>query len=110
MKHALHSAVISFITCYFTCPNYKDKCSDHHLMFFSVQDFQFRQLKKIRVFGSPGDLPKERSNLLAVSNKYGLTFAGQDRTLKVFLTRDIVAVGHVEANPNEIGEKPWQCY
>lgn len=69
-----------------------------------MKDFQFRQLKKIRVFDSPGDLPKERSNLLAVSNKYGLTFAGQDSTLKVFLTRDIMAVGQVEANPNEIVE------
>lgn len=74
-------------------------------MFFSLQDFQFRQLKKIRVFASPGELPKERSNLLAVSNKYGLTFAGQDGTLKVYLTRDIMAVGHKEANPNEIGER-----
>ncbi|XP_057207487.1 nuclear pore complex protein Nup214 isoform X2 [Triplophysa rosa] len=69
-----------------------------------MKDFQFRQLKKIRLFAPPGDLPKERSNLLAVSNKYGLTFAGQDGTLKVFLTRDVMAVGHVEANPNEIVE------
>ncbi|XP_056602928.1 nuclear pore complex protein Nup214 isoform X2 [Triplophysa dalaica] len=69
-----------------------------------MKDFQFRQLKKIRLFAPPGDLPKERSNLLAISNKYGLTFAGQDGTLKVFLTRDVMAVGHVEANPNEIVE------
>ncbi|KAA0716248.1 Nuclear pore complex protein [Triplophysa tibetana] len=69
-----------------------------------MKDFQFRQLKKIRLFAPPGDLPKERSNLLVVSNKYGLTFAGQDGTLKVFFTRDLMAVGHVEANPNEIVE------
>ncbi|XP_055056239.2 nuclear pore complex protein Nup214 isoform X1 [Misgurnus anguillicaudatus] len=69
-----------------------------------MKDFQFRHLKKIRVFDSPDDLPKERSNLLTVSNKYGLTFAGQDRMLKVYRTRDILAVGHVEGNPNEIVE------
>uniref|UniRef100_A0A3B3Q3F7 Nuclear pore complex protein Nup214 n=1 Tax=Paramormyrops kingsleyae TaxID=1676925 RepID=A0A3B3Q3F7_9TELE len=64
--------------------------------------FQFRQMKKIRVFDSPVDLPKERSSLLAVSNKFGLTFVGQDRTLKVFLTRNILAANKVEGNPNEI--------
>nr|XP_023674400.1 nuclear pore complex protein Nup214 isoform X1 [Paramormyrops kingsleyae] len=66
--------------------------------------FQFRQMKKIRVFDSPVDLPKERSSLLAVSNKFGLTFVGQDRTLKVFLTRNILAANKVEGNPNEIVE------
>lgn len=68
------------------------------------QYFQFRQMKKIRVFDSPVDLPKERSSLLAVSNKFGLTFVGQDRTLKVFLTRNILAANKVEGNPNEIGK------
>ncbi|XP_031433643.1 nuclear pore complex protein Nup214 isoform X2 [Clupea harengus] len=69
-----------------------------------MKDFQFRQMKKIRVFDSPEDLPKGRSGLLAISNKYGLTFVGLDRTLKVFLTKDIIAVGKVEGNPNEIVE------
>uniref|UniRef100_A0AAR2KJG7 Nuclear pore complex protein Nup214 n=1 Tax=Pygocentrus nattereri TaxID=42514 RepID=A0AAR2KJG7_PYGNA len=55
------------------------------------QDFQFRQMKKIRVFDSPDDLPKERSSLLAISNKFGLTFVGQDRMLKVFYTQDIIS-------------------
>lgn len=62
-------------------------------------------MKKIRVFDSPEDLPKGRSGLLAISNKYGLTFVGLDRTLKVFLTKDIIAVGKVEGNPNEIGKR-----
>ncbi|XP_048875640.1 nuclear pore complex protein Nup214 isoform X2 [Brienomyrus brachyistius] len=66
--------------------------------------FQFRQMKKIRVFDSPEELPKERSNLLAVSNKFGLTFVGRDRTFKVFLTRNILAANKVEGNPNEIVE------
>uniref|UniRef100_A0A673KQ52 Nuclear pore complex protein Nup214 n=1 Tax=Sinocyclocheilus rhinocerous TaxID=307959 RepID=A0A673KQ52_9TELE len=66
-----------------------------------MKDFQFRQMKKIRVFESSADLPKERSSLLTISNKYGLTFAGRDRTLKVFWTRDVIAAGHLEGNPND---------
>ncbi|XP_063066567.1 nuclear pore complex protein Nup214 isoform X2 [Engraulis encrasicolus] len=69
-----------------------------------MKDFQFRQMKKIRVFDSPDDLPKDRCSLLAVSNKYGLTFVGLDTTLKVFFTKDIIAAGKVEGNPNEIVE------
>ncbi|XP_051522356.1 nuclear pore complex protein Nup214-like isoform X2 [Myxocyprinus asiaticus] len=69
-----------------------------------MKDFQFRHMKKIRVFESPHDLPKERSSLLVISNKYGLTFAARDKTLKVFLTKDIVSVARVEGNPNEIVE------
>uniref|UniRef100_A0A3B4FQR8 Nucleoporin 214 n=1 Tax=Pundamilia nyererei TaxID=303518 RepID=A0A3B4FQR8_9CICH len=56
-----------------------------------MKDFQFRQMKKVRVFDPTLDLPKDRSSLLAISNKYGLTFVGLDRTLKVYLTRDILA-------------------
>ncbi|XP_016415030.1 nuclear pore complex protein Nup214-like [Sinocyclocheilus rhinocerous] len=69
-----------------------------------MKDFQFRQMKKIRVFESSADLPKERSSLLTISNKYGLTFAGRDRTLKVFWTRDVIAAGHLEGNPNDTVE------
>lgn len=61
-------------------------------------------MKKIRVFDSPDDLPKERSSLLAISNKFGLTFVAQGRVLKVFVTNDIIAVGRVSGNPNEIGK------
>ncbi|XP_016409739.1 nuclear pore complex protein Nup214-like isoform X3 [Sinocyclocheilus rhinocerous] len=67
-------------------------------------DFQFRQMKKIRVFESSADLPKERSSLLAISNKYGLTFVGKDETLKVFWTRDVIAAGRLEGNPNDTVE------
>ncbi|XP_077070020.1 nuclear pore complex protein Nup214 isoform X2 [Siphateles boraxobius] len=66
-----------------------------------MKDFQFRQMKKIRVFESCVDLPKQRSSLLSVSNKYGLTLAGRDQTLKVFWTRDVIAAGRQEGNPNE---------
>ncbi|XP_042579011.1 nuclear pore complex protein Nup214-like [Cyprinus carpio] len=69
-----------------------------------MKDFQFRQMKKIRVFESSADLPKERSSLLAISNKYGLTFAGKDEMLKVFWTRDVIAAGRLEGNPNDTVE------
>ncbi|XP_066568862.1 nuclear pore complex protein Nup214 isoform X1 [Amia ocellicauda] len=69
-----------------------------------MKDFQFRQMKKIRVFAAPELMPRERSSLLAVSNKYGLTCAGSGALLKLFLTRDIIAANRVEGNPNEIVE------
>ncbi|KAM6985076.1 nuclear pore complex protein Nup214 [Aplochiton taeniatus] len=69
-----------------------------------MKDFQFRQMKKTRVFASPDDLPKERSSLLALSNKFGLTFVGQDRMLKVYFTRDVLAADKVDGNSNEIVE------
>lgn len=70
---------------------------------FLFKDFQFRQMKKTRVFKSPEGLPKERSSLLALSNKFGLIFVGLERTLKVFLTQDILTFNKVEGNVNEIG-------
>lgn len=60
-------------------------------------------MKKVRVFDPTEDLPKDRSSLLAISNKYGLTFVGLDRTLKVYLTRDILAADKGDGNSNEIG-------
>lgn len=67
------------------------------------QDFQFRQMKKARVFEPTEDLPKDRSSLLTVSNKFGLTFVGLDRTFKVYLTRDLLAADRFDGNSNEIG-------
>ncbi|KAK7896571.1 hypothetical protein WMY93_021896 [Mugilogobius chulae] len=67
-----------------------------------MKDFQFRQMKKVRVFDAPEELPRDRSNLLAVSNKFGFTFVGFGSILKVFLTQDILAVDKVDGNANEI--------
>ncbi|KAJ7987277.1 hypothetical protein DPEC_G00337060 [Dallia pectoralis] len=69
-----------------------------------MKDFQFRQMKKTRVFDSPSELPKDRSSLLAVSNKFGLTFVALDRKLKVYRTQDILAADKVDGNSNEIVE------
>ncbi|XP_036385877.1 nuclear pore complex protein Nup214 [Megalops cyprinoides] len=69
-----------------------------------MKDFQFRQMKKIRVFDAPDDIPKDRCSLLVISNKFGLTFVGQDRTLKMFPTQDIIEANKVEGNSNEIVE------
>lgn len=69
-----------------------------------MKDFQFRQMKKIRVFESPEELPKDRSSLLTISNKFGLTFVGLDRTFKAFLTQDLLAVDKGDGNANEIIE------
>lgn len=60
-------------------------------------------MKKVRVFEPAEDLPKERSSLLTISNKYGLTIVGLDRTFKVYLTQDILAADKVDGNSNEIG-------
>ncbi|XP_010876287.4 nuclear pore complex protein Nup214 isoform X2 [Esox lucius] len=69
-----------------------------------MKDFQFRQMKKARVFDSPGELPKYRSSLLAISNKFGLTFVALDRKIKVYQTQDILAANKVDGNSNEIVE------
>lgn len=60
-------------------------------------------MKKARVFEPAEDLPKERSSLLTVSNKFGLTFVGLDRTFKVYITQDILNADKVDGNSNEIG-------
>lgn len=61
-------------------------------------------MKKTRVFDSPEDLPKDRSSLLALSNKFGLTFVGLARTFKVYLTQNILDTDKVDGNPNEISK------
>lgn len=67
------------------------------------QDFQFRQMKKVKVFEPAKDLPRERSNLLAISNKFGLTFVGYEQTFKVYRTEDILKADKLDGNSNETG-------
>lgn len=60
-------------------------------------------MKKVKVFEAAKDLPRERSNLLTISNKFGLTFAACDQTFKVYRTEDILKADKVDGNSNDTG-------
>ncbi|XP_066436303.1 nuclear pore complex protein Nup214 isoform X2 [Eleutherodactylus coqui] len=71
-----------------------------------TKDFQFRQLQKSQIFASPPDLPKERASLLAVSNKYGVLFAGGTSGLKIYRTDDVLIPIKPGNDPNNIEAAP----
>lgn len=57
-----------------------------------VKDFSFKQMRKIRMFESPQNIPTGRSSLLDTSSKYGLTFVGCPRGIKIIKTETIEAI------------------
>lgn len=61
-------------------------------------------MKKVQVFEAVEDMPKDRSSLLTVSNKYGLTFVGLGRTFKVYLTLNILAADKADGSSYEVGK------
>ncbi|KXJ23030.1 Nuclear pore complex protein Nup214 [Exaiptasia diaphana] len=50
------------------------------------EEFYFKQLKNLQVFDASDNLPLGRSYLLAVSNRYGLCFAGCPVGFKIIKT------------------------
>ncbi|XP_067016823.1 nuclear pore complex protein Nup214-like isoform X3 [Acropora muricata] len=57
-----------------------------------VKDFSFKQMRKIRMFESPQNIPTGRSSLLDTSSKYGLIFVGCPRGIKIIKTETIEAI------------------
>ncbi|XP_078082363.1 uncharacterized protein nup214 isoform X2 [Mustelus asterias] len=69
-----------------------------------MKNFHFRQMKKIRIFQSPDELPKDRVNLLVTSNIYGLIFMGWKGGLKIINSQYVTIVDKNEGNINTIIE------
>ncbi|XP_060570382.1 nuclear pore complex protein Nup214-like [Ruditapes philippinarum] len=59
-----------------------------YISWLVFQDFKFQQLCKVRVTDTPQSLPPRRSDLLAASSKYGLTFVGVQNGFKVLKTSE----------------------
>ncbi|XP_067867999.1 nuclear pore complex protein Nup214-like [Heterodontus francisci] len=69
-----------------------------------MKNFQFRQMKKIRIFESPKELPKDRVNLLTLSNNYGLVFMGGNTGLKILGSQYVSLADKTEGSINTIIE------
>uniref|UniRef100_UPI00358E4608 nuclear pore complex protein Nup214 isoform X2 n=1 Tax=Myxine glutinosa TaxID=7769 RepID=UPI00358E4608 len=67
-----------------------------------ARDFQFRQMKRLRILEPPDDLPRDRVSLLAVSNRFGLVFIGAPNSLRILSAAAVQNANAIGGDINEV--------
>uniref|UniRef100_A0A8C4R7R2 Nucleoporin Nup159/Nup146 N-terminal domain-containing protein n=1 Tax=Eptatretus burgeri TaxID=7764 RepID=A0A8C4R7R2_EPTBU len=64
-------------------------------------DFQFKQMKRLRILEPPDELPCDRVSLLAVSNRFGLVFIGAPNSLRILSSAAVQNTNTIGGDINE---------